>query len=388
MERGKGCFKKREKGTINAQNKGFPLYKNCRKRDLFGDMELRQIVFKSLVLLLLLMSIALALGSDPCEAAEDRRTFSFYFENDLFADTDQQYTNGIKLSWISEDLTGYAKSDSLPDWSLPIISRLPFINEQGLQRNVALSIGQNMYTPEDISVESLIEDDRPYAGWTYFGIGLHSKNERRLDSMEIQLGIVGPLSFAEQTQKLVHKLSDNQSPNGWDNQIKNEPGLAVVYERKWRFFYNGPVGESGLDFIPHLGGALGNIHTYANAGMEARIGWNLPRDFGTSLIRPAGDSNAPLNDHDPRLSRDQNFSLYVFAGADGRGVLRNIFLDGNTFTDSHSVDKKYFVADVGVGIGLIIHRFKLTYTHVLQTKEFKGQKDNQTFGSITLAYTY
>ncbi len=387
MERSKGCFKERKKGSVNAQNKDVPLYKNCSAKKMFGDMRLRQIVFKCLVLLLL-MSIALVLGSDSCEAAKDRRTFSFYFENDLFADTDYGYTNGIKLSWISEDLTAYMKSDSLPDWSLPIINRLPFINEQGLQRNVGFSIGQNMYTPGDISSGSLIEDDRPYAGWTYFGIGLHSKNEYRLDSMEIQFGIVGPLSFADQTQKLIHKLRGLQSPNGWDNQLNNEPGLAVVYERRWRFFHDGPLGKSGLDFIPHLGGALGNVHTYANAGMEARIGWNLPRDFGTSLIRPAGDSNAPLNDHDPRLSRDQKFSLYVFAGADGRGVLRNIFLDGNTFTDSHSVDKKYFVADVGVGIGLIIHRFKLTYTHVLQTKKFKGQKDNQTFGSITLAYTY
>jgi len=351
-------------------------------------MWMKQVAFKYLVLLMLPISIALVFTSEQCEAAEDRRTFSFYFENDLFADTDRHYTNGIKLSWISDDLTGYAKSDSLPEWSLPIISRLPFINEQGLQRNVGLSIGQNMYTPRDIVSEDLLEDDRPYAGWTYFGLGLHSKNERHLDSMEIQLGIVGPESFGEQTQKFVHELRGSQSPNGWDNQLKNEPGLAVVYERKWRFLYSGIVGKYGLDLIPHLGGALGNVYTYANAGMEARIGWNIPRDFGTSLIRPAGESNAPLNARDPRLSRDQNFSLYVFAMADGRGVLRNIFLDGNTFTDSHSVDKKYFVADVGVGVGLIIHSFKLSYTHVLRTKEFKGQKDDQVFGSITLAFTY
>ncbi|MBW1821694.1 MAG: lipid A deacylase LpxR family protein [Deltaproteobacteria bacterium] len=349
---------------------------------------MKQVAFKYLVLLMLPISIALVFTSEQCEAAENRRTFSFYFENDLFADTDRHYTNGIKLSWISDDLTGYAKSDSLPEWSLPIISRLPFINEQGLQRNVGLSIGQNMYTPRDIVSEDLLEDDRPYAGWTYFGLGLHSKNERHLDSMEIQLGIVGPESFGEQTQKFVHELRGSQSPNGWDNQLKNEPGLAVVYERKWRFLYSGIVGKYGLDLIPHLGGALGNVYTYANAGMEARIGWNIPRDFGTSLIRPAGESNAPLNEQDPRLSRDQDFSLYVFAMADGRGVLRNIFLDGNTFTDSHSVDKKYFVADVGVGVGLIIHSFKLSYTHVFRTKEFKGQKGDQVFGSITLAFTY
>ena len=351
-------------------------------------MWMEQTAFKYLALLLLLMSIVLVLRPEPCEAAEDRRTFSFYFENDLFADTDRHYTNGIKLSWISDDLTGYAKSDSLPDWSLAIIRKLPFINEQGLQRNVGLSIGQNMYTPRDIVSEDLLEDDRPYAGWTYFGLGLHSKNERHLDSMEIQIGIVGPDSFGEQTQKFVHELRGCQSPNGWDNQIKNELGLAVVYERKWRLLYSRTVGKSGLDIIPHLGGALGNVYTYANAGMEARIGWNIPRDFGTSLIRPAGESNAPLNAKDPRLSRDQDFSLYVFAMADGRGVLRNIFLDGNTFTDSHSVDKKYFVADVGVGVGLIIHSFKLCYTHVLRTKEFKGQKGDQVFGSITLAFTY
>ncbi|MBC2703616.1 MAG: DUF2219 family protein, partial [Desulfobacula sp.] len=68
---------------------------------------MKQTVFKYSVLLLLLISIAFVLRPDSCEAAENFRTFSFYFENDLVADTDQHYTNGIKLSWISHDLTGY-----------------------------------------------------------------------------------------------------------------------------------------------------------------------------------------------------------------------------------------------------------------------------------------
>ena len=117
-----------------------------------------ELAFKYLVLLMLPMSIALVFGAIPCEAAENSQTFSFYFENDLFADTDQDYTNGIKLSWISPDLTGYAESGRLPDWSLPLIRRLPFINEPGLQRNVVLSIGQNMYTPGDIEAEVLLEE--------------------------------------------------------------------------------------------------------------------------------------------------------------------------------------------------------------------------------------
>jgi len=341
-----------------------------------------------LKLLMLSMSMALVFGTETGEAAEKLQTFSFYFENDFIAKTDQNYTNGVKLSWTSHDLTGYADSGWLPDWSLPLIRRLPFINEPGLQRNVVLSIGQNIYTPEDIEAEELVEDERPYAGWTYFGIGLHRKNDRRLDSMEIQLGMVGPASFAEQTQKWAHQWVGAQYPNGWDNQIKNEPGLAVIYERKWRFPYDGNFGTLGFDVIPHLSGALGNVYTYANAGVGARIGWNIPRDFGTSLIRPSGASNAPLNARDPRISSDQGFGLYLFVTADGCAVLHNIFLDGNTFSDSHSVDKKHFVANIGAGIGLIIHRFKLCYTHVLRTREFEGQEDDQVFGSITLSFTY
>ena len=334
------------------------------------------------------LSFAALFGAKPAWGAEKLGHFSFYFENDFFGGTDRYYTNGVKLSWISPDLSDYAESDKLPDWSLAYIRRMPFINEPGFERNIALSIGQNMYTPRDISREDLIEDDRPYAGWAYFGIAFHSKNEHRLDSMEIQLGMVGPASFAEQTQKLVHELLSNQRPNGWDNQLKNEPGLVIACERKWRLLQAGTVGGLAFDAIPHLGGTLGNVYTYANTGMEARLGWNIPPDFGTSLIRPAGDSNAPANARDLWLSRNHGFSLNVFASVEGRAVLRDIFLDGNTLTDSHKVDKKHFVANAAVGISLIIHRFNLSYARVLQTKEFKGQQDDQSFGSLTLSFSW
>jgi hypothetical protein len=31
--------------------------------------------------------------------------FTFYLENDYFGGTDRHYTNGVKLSWLSRDLT-------------------------------------------------------------------------------------------------------------------------------------------------------------------------------------------------------------------------------------------------------------------------------------------
>ncbi len=339
------------------------------------------------VALCLVFSVSLAAAEEE-RVAHKSWTFSFYFENDLFADTDQNYTNGVKLIWISQDLTGYAESHDLPDWSLPIVRCLPFVNAPGFQRNIAFSIGQNMYTPEDISSTDLIVDDRPYAGWTYFGVAFHSKNDRRLDSMEIQMGMAGPASFAEQTQRFVHRARGIQIPKGWDNQIKNEPGLAVVYERKWRSLILDGPGKTGFDAIPHVGATLGNIYTYANAGVEVRLGWNLPVDFGTSLIRPAGDTNAPAGRRDLRISARRKFGVHLFGALNGRAVLRDIFLDGNTFTDSHSVDKKHFVGEVVAGISMNYGGLKVSYAQVFQTRSFDIQKDNHSFGSISMSFSY
>ena len=53
--------------------------------------------------------------------------------------------------------------------------------------------------------------------------------------------------------------------------------------------------------------------------------------------------------------RKKGFNWYLFAGLEGRAVFRNIFLDGNTFTDSHSVDSKHFVGDIQAGLAGVEH---------------------------------
>ncbi|MBW2610489.1 MAG: DUF2219 family protein [Deltaproteobacteria bacterium] len=58
------------------------------------------------MVLLLLLGIAPFFYLESAEGKEKLGTFSLYFENDVFAHTDHGYTSGIKLSWISPDLTG------------------------------------------------------------------------------------------------------------------------------------------------------------------------------------------------------------------------------------------------------------------------------------------
>lgn len=321
--------------------------------------------------------------------AKASKTFSFYLENDTFAGTDSNYTSGVRLTWISPDLTQYLEHPRLPEWGHPVIRRLPFINEPGFQRAIYLSIGQNIYTPEDTERSDLIEDDRPYAGLAYFAIGFQSKNTRRMDTLEFDLGIVGPHSHAGDVQTRVHEWLDSPTPMGWDNQLNDEVVLEVVYMHKKKLLQSGLGNGFNYDFIPHVGGGLGNLKTYVNAGAQFRVGWNLPNDFGTFLICPGCECNAPIDEQDPRFfPRYHRFGIHVFTALDVHAVLHDIFLDGNTFQDSHSVDKKHLTADLMAGFSLILYRFKMSYAFVYRTKEFKTQQEEHVFGTITLSFTY
>ncbi len=323
-------------------------------------------------------------------------TFTFHLENDLFANTDRFYTNGIKLSWVSpelkwfQDLAWMQKPGIIQASTNKLIELLPFSSDASRQRNLAFSFGQKMFTPEDIVERGLILEDRPYGGWLYGSAAFHSKTYRRLDTFEIQMGFTGDLSLAEEAQDFVHSIRGIEKANGWDNQIDTEIGFALIYDRKQRLIPRYDFHKQfGLDFIAHAGLAAGTVFAHVNAGLEFRIGWNLPTDFGTALIRPAGDTNAPADTKDPRYSRDiQGFSFHIFGSTSGRLVFRDIFLDGNTFSTSHSIDKKLLVGDFVVGASLIYRKFKLSYAQVLRTSEYERQASGQNFGSISLSYTY
>lgn len=313
--------------------------------------------------------------------------FNLYYENDLFAGTDNNYTNGIKLSWVSANLADYINDPCLPKW-VRQLNRFSQALQPGAfdSRNMVISFGQSMYTPTDKYRTDLIKDDRPYAGWLYMGFAYNARTANVMDTVEIDVGVVGPASLARQTQNTIHDWRGIDRFNGWDNQLNDELGIQFVKERKNKVLVINKADGPKFDAITHYGFSLGNVKTYLNAGFEMRLGTFLPDDFGTSPIRPASDSNAPLPINATR--RLSGGGIHTFVAVDARAVAHNIFLDGNTFSDSHSVAKEYFVGDVSAGIAYQWAGGKITYAQVLRSKEFRQQKDAQSFGSITISLEY
>lgn len=154
---------------------------------------------------------------------------------------------------------------------------------------------------------------------------------------------MGPASGAEEVQRNLHNLIAAEEPEGWDNQLDNEPVVNLAYERAWVFQQR--LAGLEAEYGPSAGFALGNLYTFASSGLGLRLGEGLDRSFGIPAVAPAHSGQSSLQP-------GHGFSWYVFANLEGRYMAHNLLLDGNTFEDSHSVDRREWVGDAKLGAAL------------------------------------
>ncbi len=301
-------------------------------------------------------------------------TVSLLFENDAFGKTDRWYSNGMQASWRSP-------AGALPAPLAWLDGTLGAALGPGESR-WGFSLGQTIFTPRDTRRRDPDVLDRPYAGHLFAAIGLDRVSDRQFTSLELQIGVVGPSSLGRQVQDGVHDILGDRRPRGWRYQLRDEPVVDLIAERRWRL----PLGElAGVesDAVPAVAVSLGNGNLHGSLGGMLRVGQGLAADFGPSRIRSAQSGGTVLR------PTGREFGWYLFAGIEGRAVGRDITLDGNTWRDSRSVRGRPVVADAQFGAALLWRAWRLSYTHVLRSEEFYGQRGGvQQFGSINLAFRF
>jgi len=358
-----------------------------------------------------------AAGAGDCSVEETPRFRggTARLENDLFTGTDQNYTNGVAFTLVSHDIPGTLRSECLPAPIRLHAQLIQFMNpgfwadtaNSAATQNVVVRFGQSIYTPEDKTRTDLITDDRPYAGLLYMGLAWNRRkhepdlSREMLDTREISFGVIGPWSLAEQTQNLVHDVRGLDKFQGWQHQLKNEPVFQLALDRKFKEFRGAGAITPGFsaDSIRSIGLRLGNIETSATAGIEGRMGWNLPNDFGSYPLRPGAENRPPSSasihgkssDAVPASSRPRP-GIHVFGILEAKAVAYDFSLDGNLFRSSHSVSRRPWVAQAAVGVsaqGLLAgHGVRLAVMRVYRTREFDGQSTNQAYGSVALSFEF
>jgi hypothetical protein len=260
-----------------------------------------------------------------------------------------------------------------------------FLDDEPSDYYINFALVNQIFTPEDITKKELIVDDRPYAGWSFIETGFHKSTKDSLQSIYLQLGFVGPLSQAEEIQKYIHELTGSDLPQGWENQLKNEFGVNLRYVYNWRYSYDFDTFESAI--VPYVEGDFGNISIQGTGGITARVGWNIPKDFGMSTIATGSEAGiSTYNNRQNRFAKRWSFALNF--NISGSAIARDIFLDGNTFVASHSVDKRYFVGSGGLGFTARYKHFSLDYYFQKHTKHYDIEKIKHGYGSFILSMAF
>ncbi len=340
---------------------------------------------------------------------------TLYWENDggpmkLWDKQDRHYTAGVGASLL---------------WRAPWVDALaqngPSFFGEFNRRETTGAMGLvgslNIFTPQDIGSSGLnaptapgevpIKDDHPYAGWTYLGFILqraYRTDDRYTDytglpslldpsayghyeSLEFDLGILGPSSLGQNAQEMIHHTFDYTRPQGWNFQIHDEPEFSFKYNRRWRskeFLLN--EGGLGFDVLPEAGLTAGSLQDEARLGFMARLGV-LPDDFGPGeLANPADFTRPGIYGVD-----DPGWDLYIFGRPYTRFVAHNALLQGDNWRHddpvTQSPEPAVFCSQFGFGLRFIKY-FDLTYAVTYQSPEFHDQHGWDSWASVQLSFTY
>ena len=293
---------------------------------------------------------------------------------------DQAFSNGLKISYV------HAR-DQIPKWAPRPVADSSFLKEELKisKVNFGVSLNYQIYTPNNTNAPQLLSRDRPYAGWLNLAFSIQLKNKHRAQTLDASFGMIGPSALGEQVQNGFHRFVGTTTAQGWSHQLGDEPAVQLSYQQRIQFVQLRNSSGTYFDLIPVVGAGFGNVLIGIHSGLIARIGWNIPDDFGPA--RPSASETDSFVEASPTSSKPIKPSFYMFAGARGNGVARNIFLDGNTFRPSHRVTKYPVTAETEIGFGLQVSPINVVWRYIVRSPEFEENSGFNSFASVGITYS-
>ncbi len=313
----------------------------------------------------------------PLEDNTGHSYASLIFENDVFFNEDGGYTNGVGIAWGRGLFKNFEKENT--PWPLyHLVNKLPINTQRDRHRAISYLFGQMMSTPEDITKPAPTEGDSPYVGLLAGRVTFHSFNAVRTDRLTLTLGLVGPSSGAEETQKFVHKITGSENPEGWDTQIRDEPVFRIERSRSDRYWDHAFDNGLQVDFIGTTSAGLGNLYSDVGYGVGFRVGQNLRDSFPTATGLPGREINPTAGNQ----NRHWEFYLNLWASY----TFNDLMIEGNTYKDSYGAQLTHEQLKLSYGTSYNVGRWAFSYTGAISSEQYEEQADLGRFGSINVTY--
>lgn len=315
----------------------------------------------SAILLLLLLSVPVfSQKIDHTASYRDlkgNRYFRFNYDNDYFASSDRNYTQGYNFELVS-----------------PAMGKNPlntlFFKPANSEKRYGISLEHIGFTPDNIKSGDIQSDDRPFAAafmLKSFAIATDTIHKARVVS-SFSIGLIGPGAFGKEMQVAIHQATGNTIPKGWKNQIKNDIVLqyGLDYEKQLVRYRN------LLSLQANTSVRLGTLFTNASVGLNGVFG----------II------NSPFEP----LKRKNKFLVYAYAHPKVTVVGYDATFQGGLFNHKSpytiaSSDMERFTAQLGYGFVLQTRSLYFEYAREAITREF-SYGPSAKWGGIRVGFKF
>lgn len=237
-----------------------------------------------------------------------------------------------------------------PDYDYSQGARLGLAFDGGLWRGVrttALAFEHRIYTPRTNALAP-VAGERPYAGWLGGTVAVTSPRPGGHVTWALTLGLVGPKAGGQRLQDAIHRGIGSGLKLGWEHQLGTEVAFAVGARRAWTSRAGPFAAEAAVE------GTAGTLWT----GVAGEVGVTIGRRSGP------------------------------FAGVRLREewVLRDLFLDGNTFRQSVRAAKTPLVFRGRFEAGWRIAQWSLGYRMHWSSRTYAAEGRPHNWGSLVLRW--
>ena len=294
--------------------------------------------------------------------AEPRHHFRWIMENDSAVMDDRNYTHGTRFDYLEN------------------LAKNPY-------HAIGISFTQNIYTPQ-LHTHGAVPGQHPYAGYMAFGVGHVYCGENVGSTVEFQLGTTGKASGAREMQDAIHKLCGLERWEGWNDQIRGEVTFQFSAQQDFRLPWAETTLANGMqtDAMFYTREELGTVSISGGAGMNFRIGYNLPGAM--QMTRNLSATYAGGTIRKPGYNPDAA-SYFLVAGASVDYVARDMFIDGGVFHDfERTCGRQPWQVEGRLGLGVRLKGVDYYGGIFVRSRGFRTQKDNTAMGTFSMTFNW
>lgn len=291
-------------------------------------------------------------------------------DNDVFLGTDKGYTNGVFLKFNSSTTTDITENSAFP--LKTVGSWLPLNTHSN--KGWGIKVGQQIWTPTDISSPVEGAHDRPYTGFLFAEASIFEYTSSFANKYTLMLGGVGPDTLAKNSQKIVHRIIDSPKPLGWARQIQNQSVVNLTYEGQQ--LLTRAKSWQDKEYDTSLSGRInaGNYQSEIALGSTIRWGHSLNESFAS-----VGSSPGKFIDSSALSTSREGQFLYV--SLEGRYRFQDITIDGARPSHRFDVHTEHWQATLSSGAVYYQKSWGLAFSIISSTAEY--EEDLRDYNSTT-----